>query len=62
MARLQKSWLVSNVTVTTAQNLRHVFVPEFMRAIVSYFTWWTCMAMFLTSAFGVVYLQVFNAA
>ena len=61
MKRLQKSWVISNTTATAAQELRHVFVPEFLRAVVSYFTWWSCMAIFTTSAFGVVYLHVFSS-
>ncbi|XP_028391733.1 transmembrane protein 161B-like isoform X2 [Dendronephthya gigantea] len=60
MKRLQKSMLVSNITVNAVQNLRHVFVSELVRAVTSYFTWWTCLAMFITSGFGVVYHHVFN--
>ncbi|CAB4021771.1 Hypothetical predicted protein [Paramuricea clavata] len=60
MRRLQKSMIVSNITVNAVQNLRHVFVSELVRAVTSYFTWWTCLTMFMTSAFGVVYHHVFN--
>ena len=60
MKRLQKSMLVSNITVNAVQSLRHVFVSELVRAVTSYLTWWTCLAMFVTSAFGVVYHHVLN--
>ncbi|XP_046841923.1 transmembrane protein 161B-like [Xenia sp. Carnegie-2017] len=58
MKRLQKSMLVSNVTVNAVQNLRQVNVSELVRVVTSYFTWWICLAMFMTSAFGVVYHQI----
>ncbi|XP_078666727.1 transmembrane protein 161B-like [Branchiostoma floridae x Branchiostoma belcheri] len=41
-------------------SLRNIFSAVFFRGVVSYLCWWSATAVFVTTAFGMIYHSVFN--